>query len=362
MARREFTIFSLSFLDCICCGFGAVILLFVLMNARATQSRDELTKDLRGEVSKIEVEILRLEKEKVLARNALDEVVEETVETQGLSREVLDQIKQSKEELADQEGQTLARKEHVNQLKTDLLSLEEGIKRLKAGAESEEPGDAALSFFGDGSRQYLTGLQLGGERTLILVDTSASMLSDRVIDILRIRNLPEAEQGSAPKWVQTKRSVDWILSQLPMRDQFHVATFAQQTSSLLSGNPGWWNGGDPALRKEASEALADVRPKGGTSLHQAFSYAAQMSPPPDNILLLTDGLPTMTDSPPTVRKTVSGKRRVAFFQDAIKRLPAGVPVNTLLFYMEGDPMAAASFWRLGVQTQGSFLTVSEDWP
>ncbi len=28
--RREFEVFSLSFLDCICCGFGAIILLFIL--------------------------------------------------------------------------------------------------------------------------------------------------------------------------------------------------------------------------------------------------------------------------------------------------------------------------------------------
>ena len=28
--KRSIDIFSLSFLDCICCGFGAIILLFVL--------------------------------------------------------------------------------------------------------------------------------------------------------------------------------------------------------------------------------------------------------------------------------------------------------------------------------------------
>ena len=28
--RRQAQVFSLSFLDCICCGFGAVILVFVL--------------------------------------------------------------------------------------------------------------------------------------------------------------------------------------------------------------------------------------------------------------------------------------------------------------------------------------------
>lgn len=362
MARREFTVFSLSFLDCICCGFGAVILLFVLMNARANQSREELTRDLRGEVNKIEVEVLKLEKQKVLARNSLEEVVEELVETQGLSRQVLDQIKQSQEELSDQEGQTLATREHVNQLKTDLLSLEEGIKRLKAGAESEEPGDAALAFFGEGSRQYLTGLQVGGERTLILLDASSSMLADRVIDILRIRNLPETEQGTAPKWVQARRSVEWILSQLPMQDRFHVALFSETTTPLLPEQTGWWDGADPGIRAQAADALAEQLPSGGTSLHQAFAYAAAMSPPPDNLILLTDGLPTMADSPPTVRKTVPANRREGFFRDALSRLPAGVPVNTLLFYMEGDPMAAVSYWRLATTTGGSFLTVTEDWP
>ena len=28
--RRQIQVFSLSFLDCICCGFGAIILIFVL--------------------------------------------------------------------------------------------------------------------------------------------------------------------------------------------------------------------------------------------------------------------------------------------------------------------------------------------
>ncbi len=30
LARRDAEVFSLSFLDCICCGFGAIILLLVL--------------------------------------------------------------------------------------------------------------------------------------------------------------------------------------------------------------------------------------------------------------------------------------------------------------------------------------------
>ena len=32
--RRETEVFSLAFLDCICCGFGAVILVFILTVAQ----------------------------------------------------------------------------------------------------------------------------------------------------------------------------------------------------------------------------------------------------------------------------------------------------------------------------------------
>jgi len=361
MARRKFTVFSLSFLDCICCGFGAVILLFVLMSARASREREEKVKDLRGEVSLVEVEILNMEREKVLARNALDEIIEELAETRGLSREVLSELEEIREELARFDGETLATVEHVNQLKTDLLSLDEGLKRLRAGAASETPGENLRAFAGDGRRQYLTGLQLRGERTLILVDVSASMLAETVVDVLRIRNLPREEQKEAPKWVQARRTVEWLLAKLPPDGQFHMAFYSERTRPILDDN-GWWDAADPALREAVARALGDTVPAGPTSLHNAFAYAAALSPPPDNIILLADGLPTIDRSPPTLRRAVPGRRRLRFFTDAVRILPPGIPVNTLLFPMEGDPAAAIAYWRLAVDTRGSFLTVAEDWP
>ena len=49
-------------------------------------------------------------------------------------------------------------------------------------------------------------------------------------------------------------------------------------------------------------------------------------------------------------------------QVAVKILPKGVPVNTLLFPIEGDPGAASSFWGLAIASRGSFITPSRDWP
>ena len=37
--RRETEVFSLAFLDCICCGFGAVLLIFILTVSQQ-KSRD----------------------------------------------------------------------------------------------------------------------------------------------------------------------------------------------------------------------------------------------------------------------------------------------------------------------------------
>jgi hypothetical protein len=70
----------------------------------------------------------------------------------------------------------------------------------------------------------------------------------------------------------------------------------------------------------------------------------------------------MDRSAPTLRRSVSGNRRLSMFVDAAGLLPRGVPVNILLYPMEGDPMAAVSFWRLAMDSKGSFLTVTEDWP
>ena len=45
MARKPMNVFSLSFLDAMTCGFGAVILFFIIINANIDQRRDETLVD-----------------------------------------------------------------------------------------------------------------------------------------------------------------------------------------------------------------------------------------------------------------------------------------------------------------------------
>ena len=86
-----------------------------------------------------------------------------------------------------------------------------------------------------------------------------------------------------------------------------------------------------------------------------------MKPAPDNLILLTDSLPTMGAKKPW-RKRVSGKKRLSLFHDAIRRLPSRAPINIILYPMEGDPFAAGAFWKLAKDTRGSFFSPSKDWP
>jgi hypothetical protein len=351
-------VFSLSFLDCICCGLGAVILLFVIVNAKSAAYRDEVTTDLRSEVTQIEQEVLEGKKGLIEARNTLEKTLEELVKTQGLSLELIKAIEEKEKELAQYEGDTLASKAHINKLKADIKSREEDIKRLEAGSKAREDyGSKLRSFPGEGDRQYLTDL-----RIFVLVDASASMLDDTVVGVILRRNLKEEEKLRSEKWQQAVATIDWLTTQLPQTSKFQVYSFNEAAKPLIEGTKGTWlDAGDVDKLDETVDRLRRVVPQKGTSLINAVNALREMKPGPDNIFLLTDGLPTMGERKPW-GKTVSGKKRLSLFFDATKRLPTGVPVNIVLYPMEGDPLASSFLWRLATLTNGSFFSPSRDWP
>ena len=123
----------------------------------------------------------------------------------------------------------------------------------------------------------------------------------------------------------------------------------------------WLDVADQASLEQISRKLHDIVPTGGTSLENAFLALRQLNPAPDNIFLITDGLPTQGRQAPRGNK-VSGRQRLELYSQAIRQLPANVPVNVILAPMEGDPLAAAEFWKLAAMTRGSFLSPSRDWP
>jgi hypothetical protein len=363
MRRRRLNVFSLSYLDCICCGLGAVILLFVVVNAKSAARKDAATTDLRAEVNRLENLLDQQRADMANARNTLVETEAQITRTQGLSQRVLEAIADKKTELADEDQDTLAVQAHANKLKSDIKSIDEELQRLKAGAKKRDAlGDRLREFPGQGDRHYLTDLKMGGQRILILADASASMLAESIVDIIRRRNLPDRDKLKSTKWQQAVSTVDWLAARLPPTSRFQVYIFNATARPLIEeSRDSWIDAKDAESLNRAVERMRQIVPADGTSLLNAFRAAGKLKPPPDNIILLTDGLPTMGAKKPWTKR-VSSKKRRGLFNDAVAQLPAGVPVNIILFPMEGDPLAADAFWRLAVKSNGSFFSPSMDWP
>lgn len=356
--RREVPVFSLSFLDVISCGFGAAILLFMLVD-HARVDRDLSANDeMIARVNALESELLDGRQDLLSLRAALDDNEDATETASRDAQRLREKIEQLKAALPQAENSATTRSARLQQLQDELLALESRVQEMRA-ASKDSSGDANRTVAGEGRRQYLQGLQVSGSRVLILIDTSASMLGESIVDAVRRRNMSDERRRAAPKWRRSVATVDWITAQIEPTARFQLIGFSENARTLAGSSPEWVPASGAKLDAAVS-ALRDIAPVGGTNLAAAFAMAAAMSPPPDNLYLITDGLPTRGAKPGGA--TVSGRERARLFEEAAAALPRSVPVNIVLLPMEGDPRASAYFWQLAQASGGAFLEPSRDWP
>ncbi len=363
MARkqRSFTTFNLSFLDIMSCGFGAVVLVFLIIDHSMEVYSKDLNRDLLSEVNLLEEEVLEGEAGLVQLRNTLSEVDMEMVEAQGRATRITEELDEYEALIAALRRDGYTDEDAIEQLKAEIRSLEEEVEKLREAAP-EDGGRSARTYIGEGNRQYLTGLNLGGRHIAILLDVSSSMLADKLVQIIRLRNMDPAIQRQSDKWSRSLNTVDWLTAQLPVSSKYQVIAFNTEARPALPGTEGkWLEVANQAQLEEVSTELRKITPGGGTSLENAFVALQKMSPSPDNIFLITDGLPTQGTTPPRGSK-ISGRDRQKLYRQAVRQLPRNVPISVILAPMEGDPMAASAFWQLAQASQGSFMSPSKDWP
>ena len=357
--RRDFNIFSLSFLDIMSCGLGAVILVYIIVNhATGAPTNDRrLLAEVKGYEQQLEATRENL---KLLKKRASEQKVGINSTETNLA-ELLASIKKLETELALLMEQGISQEESIETLKSELKELELEAGNLEGSIEVSEKV-ALRNIVGEGDRQYLTGIRVGGERLLILLDASASMLDSTIVNIIRRRNLPDEEKLASEKWQRAIRTVEWITANMADNASFQLFTFNESAQPALTGTgTKWLNTANPEDLEQVLSAVRKIIPGGGTSLHHAFSAANQLKPGPDNIFLVVDGLPTLGFEVPR-RSTIKNKDRIALFNRSLDLLPLNSSINIILFPMEGDPMATSSYWHLAQVTGGSFLAPSEDWP
>jgi len=339
------------------CGLGAAVLIFLLLKHVNDDPIVDITPRDLAEISLLEEEIKVGELNLVRIRNIISDISDETVTAQGLARQIQEEIEQLKRLLAEIEDSA----------DSDIPSLKAKIARLQAQKqklESSVPqGNKAYEFTGDGRRQYLSGVKLGGERVLILVDSSASMLDESIVNIVRRRNLSDALKLQAPKWNRTLAITQWVMANLPLNSDFQILSFNDEVKPAFGSDiNAWYEVGDRLSVSSNIQGINKVVPRNGTNMQEAFKAAMSMTPKPDNIFLITDGLPTMGKGAPKNAARISGSQRIRVFQQARRELLPDIPVNIFLLPLEGDPEAAGLFWKMAARSRGSFLTPARDWP
>ena len=211
MAKKRRNIaFSLSFLDIMACGFGAVTLLFLILrhNANEIPIPDER---FSSEINRLQQDIQQAEQDQVKALNSLEDIELRLVETQGLSKRVITEIAEKEKSIQDDPN-------NIDILRRQVKQLEEETAQI----EDEEFGQKVLEIKGDGNKQLLSGLKLGGERVLFLIDGSASMLADTIGMVYDRRGLDKEKKRRSAKWQWSLRTLEWLLAQLPPSSRFQV--------------------------------------------------------------------------------------------------------------------------------------------
>ena len=359
--RRPLPTFSLSFLDIMSCGLGAMVLVFLIIkhNANATVPAMSAPPDQRGEVNQLDREILDGKKGLTELGNTIAEAEQQKVIAEGLARRIQEQVREAQGDTEAKRASSAA--DEIMALEAQVRDLEREKQQLES--ERTKTGEHTRSYSGEGTRQYLTGLQVGGDRILVLLDISASMLDETLVNVIRRKNMTDARRTGSVKWRQAVATVDWLMTRFPPGSKFQLYLFNTDVRAAIPGTEGQWLNVSEAARLDAAVAAGKAAlPEGGTSLERAFQSVSRLHPLPDNVYLITDGLPTQGLAPPRSGGKVSGNERFKLFNTAANQVPNGVPVNTILLPMEGDPMAAFSFWGLAVASGGSFLSPAADWP
>ena len=366
MARRRRTIevFTLSFLDCICCGFGAVILFYTIVSAQAGVVRMKKTDDMSAEVNRLAEQVLDGTRQLAALREAMERTRARAEGAAGRNSQLVAELASRDQDVSTFDAQNLARRQHIEELQADVRSLEQSVHRLEAGSLDKGPPGQQISSFRKtgGERQYITGLTLRGKRILLLLDVSASMLHEDVVTVIRMRNLDAARKRAAAKWRRAVETANWLTTQLPAGSDYQIFTFNTRAQPLLADTNGAWiKSADAAQLARGIAALDQIVPRDGTSLYNAFAATRTLHPLPDQIVLITDGLPTQGKTA-GLRRYVDSGVRMRLFDEAVGQLPDKVPVDTVLLPMNGDPQAAHRFWHLARLTDGSLLMPAKDWP
>ena len=228
--RRSAEEFSLSFLDVICCGFGAIILLLMITKIAEPLVLEESTRDLRGQIAALQEELHRLRGESVVLnrdltarREQLSESLEAVARLEGDLSAIKGQYRASSTD-ADVNSRLVGQLESARQRLTDEM------KRL-LGAQGRRRNDA------------IGGIPVDSEYVIFIIDTSGSMFNYA--------------------WPRAQREMINILDLYPQVKGMQV--MSDEGEYMFSSYRGQWIPDTPARRRAIVSRFATWNPYSNSS-------------------------------------------------------------------------------------------------
>ena len=164
LRRREIEQFSLSFLDVICCGFGAIVLLLIITKTMEPMVLENSAIDLDGQVIAKREAVHQLRGEtSVLKRQISDQ--------RNQLEQVLDLLARVRRELSEILGRYTTTREQAD---------EQAIEKSRLAAAKQSLSEEMTRLLGAGfTRQnnVIGGITVDSEYIIFVIDTSGSMQS-----------------------------------------------------------------------------------------------------------------------------------------------------------------------------------------
>ena len=359
---------GLAFLDVLCCGLGsAVFLLLVIQHGP----------------SPIEADDLQVADAYARAESELEEVGQRIADLEGLIAAVAKVMQSRAAALQAVAGLSDVQKRQATDAMAALSA-----ERQRLNAESAALADmrTRIPVPPTEPRQDLTGLGVEPDLVAVFLDSSASMLDSSLIEILRLRVSSNRLKLAATKWTTARDAARWVYGRIPDGGRYRLFHFAD----VMRDMSGWtlpirrtaWQKKanevqSPSQRDYIERTLDGLAPDGATDLRQVFETASRLAPAPVQIVLITDGLPTLPGDTPLQRlrqcqrprrnttPLITAACRASIFEDAARVARQVLPntrIDIILLPLQGDAAAAGRYWDLALSTGGRLLTPAHGWP
>ena len=229
--NRDFEVFSMSFLDTICCAFGAIILLFMLSKFGEPQALEKSRLDLEGR-------LLALQEERAKLRGETEVLNRSLTDRERQLAEVRARLARLRGDLSDVKGKYSASTqdaEVANTLEGQLVAAQQRL--------TEEMKKVLGTGYRRPAQDAVAGLPVDSEYIVFIIDTSGSMANYA--------------------WPLMLRKMQEVLDAYPTVKGWQV--MSDEGTYMFPSYRGRWLPDTPAQRKLVLERLRDWFPFSNSS-------------------------------------------------------------------------------------------------